>query len=314
MKDGFLLIDKPAGFTSFDVIARLRRLLNTRKIGHGGTLDPNVTGVLLILVGRATRAVDLIQRQDKAYEACIRLGVETDTQDIWGTVLAERAPELSVERIQRTIESFCGEQLQLPPMYSALKINGVRLYDLARQGKQVQRRQRPIKIYKISFLGPTEQPNEYRFALHCSKGTYVRTLCADIGSKLGCGACMSALRRTASHGFSIEQCVTLQQVEAAAAEGRADELLRPVRDLFYDLPPIRLSEKQTFLYRNGVGLDPARVPGVLYDSVYPVADFQQYTVYGADGVFLGIGQVDYDRREFRSIKMFISEENGDEEA
>lgn len=308
MKDGFLLIDKPAGFTSFDVIAKLRGILHQKKIGHGGTLDPNVTGVLPVFVGRATKAIDMLERQEKKYTATLRLGIETDTQDIWGKETAKSEPVRDLQKIRQTIEGFKGEQLQLPPMYSAIKINGVRLYDLAREGVVLPRESRKINIFEINFLGKTENEDEYKFSVYCSKGTYVRTLCADIGSQLGCGAVMTSLLRTMALGFSLDKCVTLEQVEKAAQEGRADELIRDVQELFSNLPPIYLSEKQTKLYKNGVGLDPQRVSGVIYDTAYVIADWQKYSVFGADGRFIGVGQVEYPKREFRSVKMFFNEE------
>ena len=308
MKDGFLLIDKPAGFTSFDVIAKLRGILHQKKIGHGGTLDPNVTGVLPVFVGRATKAIDMLERQEKKYTATLRLGIETDTQDIWGKETAKNEPVRDLQKIRQTIEGFKGEQFQLPPMYSAIKINGVRLYDLAREGVVLPRESRKINIFEINFLGKTENEDEYKFSVYCSKGTYVRTLCADIGSQLGCGAVMTSLLRTMALGFSLDKCVTLEQVEKAAQEGRADELIRDVQELFSNLPPIYLSEKQTKLYKNGVGLDPQRVSGVIYDTAYVIADWQKYSVFGADGRFIGVGQVEYPKREFRSVKMFFNEE------
>ena len=308
MKDGVLLINKPMGFTSFDVIAKLRGILKERKLGHGGTLDPNVTGVLPVFVGRATKAIDLVSRQEKKYTATFKLGLKTDTQDIWGDVLEEKEPERDIEKIKEAVLSFKGESMQLPPMYSAIRINGVRLYDLARGGKEIPRDARKINVYDIIFEGKTEKEDEYRFSVFCSKGTYVRTICADIGEKLLCGAVMTSLVRTESMGFKIENCVTLDEVQKAADEGRADELVRPVEDLFSDLPPIFLSEKNTHLYKNGVGLDPKRVTGVIYDTVYEVAAYQRYCVYGADRKFIGIGQVDYDKRQFKSVKMFFSGE------
>lgn len=308
MKDGFLLINKPAGFTSFDVIAKLRGMLKTKKIGHGGTLDPNVTGVLPVFVGRATKAIDILSRQEKKYTATFRLGIETDTQDIWGEILSEKAPEKDIEKIKATILGFKGERLQLPPMYSAIKINGVRLYDLAREGISVPREARKINIFDIEFMGKTENEDEYKFSVYCSKGTYVRTICADIGAELNCGAAMTSLVRTQALGFNLDECVTLEEVQKAADEQRVEELIRPVEDLFEALPPIILNEKQTKLYKNGVALLPQRVSGVIYDSALIIAEWQQYRVYSFDNKFIGIGAVKYPQREFRSVKMFYNEE------
>lgn len=304
MKDGVLLINKPMGFTSFDVIAKLRGILKERKLGHGGTLDPNVTGVLPVFIGRATKAIDLISRQEKRYTACFKLGIKTDTQDIWGDVLEETAPERDIEKIREAVLSFKGESMQLPPMYSAIRVNGVRLYDLAREGKEIERDARKINVYDIIFEGKTENEDEYKFSVLCSKGTYVRTICADIGEKLCCGAVMTSLVRTESMGFKIENCYTLEEVQKAADEGRAAELVRPIEDLFSDLVPIFLNEKNTHLYKNGVGLDPKRVEGVVCGT----EDLQRYCVYGADRKFIGIGQIDPNKNQFKSLKMFLSGE------
>ncbi|MBQ8337752.1 MAG: tRNA pseudouridine(55) synthase TruB [Oscillospiraceae bacterium] len=308
MKDGFLLINKPAGFTSFDVIAKLRGMLKTKKIGHGGTLDPNVTGVLPVFVGRATKAIDMLERQEKKYTATFKLGVETDTQDIWGKQISESEPIRDEEKIRETVLSFKGEQIQLPPMYSAIKINGVRLYDLAREGINVPRDSRKIKIHEIDFLGKTENEDEYKFSVYCSKGTYVRTLCADMGAKLGCGAAMTSLVRTQALGFDLSECISLEEVQKAADEGRAEELIRPVDELFSDLPPITLTEKQTKHFKNGLGLAPQRVSGVIYDSAFVIAEWQKYSVYSHEGVFLGVGQVEYPKREFKCQKLFNIED------
>ncbi|MBE6789058.1 MAG: tRNA pseudouridine(55) synthase TruB [Ruminococcaceae bacterium] len=308
MKDGFLLIDKPAGFTSFDVIAKLRGILKQKKIGHGGTLDPNVTGVLPVFLGKATKAIDMLERHEKKYTATFRLGIETDTQDIWGSVIEECEPVRDIEKIRETVLSFKGKQNQLPPMYSAIKINGVRLYDLARQGEIVPRESREIEIFDIDFLGKTENEDEYKFSVYCSKGTYVRTLCADIGAALGCGGTMTSLVRTMALGFEKSECVSLDEVQKAADEGGVDSLIHPVKDLFESYPPIYLSEKQTKMYKNGVALDPRRVSGVIYDTAYIVAEWQKYSVFSDKNEFLGVGQVKYPEREFRSLKLFFNEE------
>ena len=308
MKDGFLLVNKPQGYTSFDVIARLRGILKQKKLGHGGTLDPNVTGVLPVFVGRGTKAIDMLSNHDKKYTATFRLGLETDTQDIWGEVIKENEPERDIEKIKTCVLSFKGKQSQLPPMYSAIKVNGVRLYDLAREGKVVPREKREIEIYDIDFLGKTQNEDEYKITVYCSKGTYVRTICADIGALLGCGATMTSLVRTMAHGFELSECITLDEIQAAADENRAEELIKPVSELFSELPPIVLNESQEKMYRNGVSLDPKRVSGVIYDTAYVIAEWQKYAVFKENGVFLGIGQVKYPEREFKSLKLFYNEE------
>ena len=235
MKSGFILVNKPMGFTSFDVIAKLRGILKTKKLGHGGTLDPNATGVLPVFVEGATKAIDLLNRQDKKYIARIKLGIETDTQDIWGEVLSTCEPIRDEEKIKEAIESFKGEISQLPPMYSAIKINGVRLYDLARQGVEISRDERIVNIFSIKYLGKTENENEYEFSVHCSKGTYIRTLCVDIGEKLGCSAVMSSLCRTMALGFSIDDAVSLEKIEELSKEGRVDEIIGDTQKLFLTL-------------------------------------------------------------------------------
>ncbi len=306
MKDGVLLVNKPMDFTSFDVVAKLRGILKEKKLGHGGTLDPNVTGVLPVFIKKATRAIDLAPVSDKKYTATFKLGIKTETQDIWGEVIETRPPEKDIERIKEAVLSFKGKGKQLPPMYSAIKINGKRLYDLAREGIEVKRDLRDINIYKIDFEGQCGE-DEYKFSVHCSKGTYVRTICDDIGEKLSCGAAMTSLVRTEALGFSIDKAVTLEEIEKARDEGKLDDLIMPVDTLFEPYPPIVLSEKQSKMYKNGVGLDPQRVKGVIYDSAYRVAEGQNYRVYGSEGEFIGIGRVDYDKREFKTVKMFLSE-------
>ena len=198
--------------------------------------------------------------------------------------------------------------MQLPPMYSAIKINGVRLYDLAREGISVPREARKINIFDIDFMGKTENEDEYRFSVYCSKGTYVRTICADIGAELKCGGAMTSLVRTQALGFNLDECVTLEEVQKAADENRADDLIRPIEELFEDLPPITLNEKQTKFYKNGVALAPQKVSGVIYDSAFILAEQQKYRVYSFDNKFIGIGSVKYPEREFRSVKMFYNEE------
>lgn len=308
MRDGFLLVNKPMGFTSFDVIAKLRGMLGQKKIGHGGTLDPNVTGVLPIFLGRGTKAIDMLSNHDKKYVATFRLGVQTDTQDIWGEVIDTKESEKDIEKIRETVLSFKGKQNQLPPMYSAIKVNGVRLYDLAREGKVISRQEREIEVYDIEFLGKTENEDEYKISVYCSKGTYIRTLCADIGERLGCGAAMTSLVRVMAHGFDIADCHSLDEIQKMVDEKRVEEIIRPVKDLFSDLVPIYLEEKQEKMYKNGVVLDPKRVSGVIYDEAYVIAEWQKYAVYNKNGQFLGIGQVKYPEREFKSLKLFLSEE------
>lgn len=306
MKDGVLLINKPAGFTSFDVVAKLRGMLKTKKIGHGGTLDPNVTGVLPVFIGRATKAIDLAPDTDKSYTATIKLGVETNTQDIWGEVTCESSPEKDIDKIKQTVLSFKGEQNQLPPMFSAIKVNGVRLYDLAREGLNIERQTRKITVYDITFEGKTQNQDEYKFSVSCSKGTYVRTICADIGIKLGCGATMTSLVRTSALGFKLSDCVTLEEVQKAVDEGRVDELITSIDSVFESFPPIFLSEENEKPYLNGVSIPAKRVGGVIADANYELVKTLQYRVYTHDGKFVGIGKVFTPEAVFKSVKMFYN--------
>ena len=206
--DGIVIVDKPQGWTSQDVTARLRRVFGTRRIGHGGTLDPMATGVLPVFVGRATRAVEFFEHAEKTYETVLRLGITTDTEDMTGTVLTEENVSFTEEQLQETLAAFRGEILQVPPMYSALKVNGQKLCDLARKGKTVERQPRPITVHELTLVERGE--NTLRLRVRCSKGTYIRTLCKDIGEKLGCGGCMESLRRVAAGEYTIDEAVPLQ--------------------------------------------------------------------------------------------------------
>ena len=215
MANGIIIIDKPADWTSMDVCSKLRRLLDERRVGHAGTLDPMATGVLPVFVGRATRAVEFAESGGKTYVAGLKLGLETDTQDSTGQVLAEQSVTCDRAAVEAVLEGFRGDILQVPPMYSALKVNGKKLYQLARKGKTVERKPRPITIFGLDILRQ-DAPDHYTIQVTCSKGTYIRTLCHDIGQKLGCGGVMDALRRTEAAGFTLEQAVTVEQVVQAA--------------------------------------------------------------------------------------------------
>ena len=201
--NGIVIVDKPQDWTSQDVTARLRRVFNTRRIGHGGTLDPMATGVLPVFVGRGTRGVEFFEHAEKTYETVLRLGITTDTEDMTGTVLTERDVHITAEEAEAVLETFRGEILQVPPMYSALKVNGQKLCDLARKGKEVERKPRPITIHELTLLETGE--NTLRLRVRCSKGTYIRTLCKDIGEALGCGGCMQELRRVSAGEYTIEE-------------------------------------------------------------------------------------------------------------
>ena len=237
--NGIVIVDKPQDWTSQDVTARLRRVFNTRRIGHGGTLDPMATGVLPVFVGRATRGVEFFEHAEKTYETVLRLGLTTDTEDVWGETIEERPVEFTAEKLEAVLESFRGEILQIPPMYSALKVNGQKLCDLARKGKEVERKPRPITIQELTLLEVGE--NTLRLRVKCSKGTYIRTLCKDIGEALGCGGCMAQLRRVTAGEYTIEESVPLQQL----LETETPELyLRGVDTMFRNYPEVKLTANQ----------------------------------------------------------------------
>ena len=244
--NGIVIIDKPAGWTSQDVVSKLRGVLHTKRIGHGGTLDPMATGVLPVFVGRATRGVEFFEHAEKTYEAVLRLGITTDTEDITGTVLEEKTVSITQEAFEAALAQFRGQIQQIPPMYSAVKINGQKLCDLARKGKEVARKPRTVTIHALECLAFSG--NTARLRVHCSKGTYIRTLCKDIGEVLGCGGCMEALRRVTAGAYTIEEAVPLAQLVESETPER---LLRPVDTMFVQYPAITLTEKQTLRCRNG---------------------------------------------------------------
>ena len=272
MPNGIIIIDKPAGWTSMDVCAKLRGILHEKRVGHAGTLDPMATGVLPVFVGQATKAVSFAEGGKKVYEAVLLLGRVTDTQDTTGETLEERAVTVTADDMRAALPRFLGEIEQIPPMYSAIKVNGQKLYDLARQGKEVARKPRRITIYDLAL---TEELGNGQYALRveCSKGTYIRTLCHDLGQALGCGGCMAALRRTEASGFCIGEAVTL---EDAAREGEA--LLRPLDSLFRAYPAF--TTPNATLEKKCLCGNPLRVS--LADGIY--------RVYGCDGTFLALSE------------------------
>ena len=246
---GILLIDKPESWTSNDVVQKLRGVLRERRIGHAGTLDPMATGLLTAFVGRATRAVEFADADAKCYRAALRLGLETNTQDITGTVLQQREVEVTQSELEQALLRFQGEIMQTPPMYSAIKVNGERLYKLARRGEAVERAARKITIHSLQLVG--REGEDWILDIHCSKGTYIRTLCHDIGEALSCGGCMAALRRTQAGAFRLEDAYTLEEVIAAAGEGSAERLLLPIDTMFQTYPPMTVSAENEKRIRNG---------------------------------------------------------------
>ena len=244
--DGIVIIDKPAGWTSQDVVSKLRGIFQTRRIGHGGTLDPMATGVLPVFVGRATRGVEFFEHAEKTYAATLQLGITTDTEDTTGTVLEEKPVAVSREQFLAALEGFRGEIQQIPPMYSALKVNGQKLYELARKGKEVERKPRTITIHQLDcleFNGTTA-----KIRVRCSKGTYIRTLCKDIGEALGCGGCMAALRRIAAGAYTIAEAIPLAELVASEDPG---QFLQPVDSMFTQYDAIKLTSNQEKRCRNG---------------------------------------------------------------
>ncbi|MBQ1169897.1 MAG: tRNA pseudouridine(55) synthase TruB [Oscillospiraceae bacterium] len=244
--NGIVIVDKPQDWTSQDVTARLRRVFNTRRIGHGGTLDPMATGVLPVFVGRGTRGVEFFEHAEKTYETVLRLGLTTTTEDVWGETIEEKSVEFTTEKLETVLESFRGEILQVPPMYSALKVNGQKLCDLARKGKEVERKPRPITIHELTLLEVGE--NTLRLRVRCSKGTYIRTLCKDIGEALGCGGCMAQLRRVTAGEYTIEEAVPLQVLLDTE---NPEQYLRGVDTMFRNYPEIKLTPNQEKRCRNG---------------------------------------------------------------
>ena len=271
--DGIVIVDKPQDWTSQDVVSKLRGVFQTRRIGHGGTLDPMATGVLPVFVGRATRGVEFFEHAEKTYEAVLRLGLHTDTEDITGTVLAEKEVNITAEQFLSVLENFRGQIQQVPPMYSAMKVNGQKLCALARKGREVERQPRTITIHKLECLEFTGKTA--RLLVHCSKGTYIRTLCKDIGEALGCGGCMESLRRVTAGEYTIENAVPLQTlIESSDPSG----YLLPVDSMFRQYPAVTLTEKQEKCCRNGVAFTTNLPEGT-------------YRVYAASGEFLALSHM-----------------------
>lgn len=267
MPSGILIIDKPAGWTSMDVCAKVRGIFHEKRVGHGGTLDPMATGVLPVFVGRATRGVEFFEHAEKTYETELLLGVATDTEDTTGTVLTRREVSVTPGQLAAVLERFRGEIMQIPPMYSALKVNGQKLYDLARKGRQVERQPRPVTIHELTLL--SREGDTLRLRVRCSKGTYIRTLCADIGEALGCGGCMQALRRTQAGEYTIAEAVPLQQLLEAA---EPEIYLRDVDTMFRGYPAVKLTVNQEKRCRNGNAFS-VSLPGGTYRAYSQSGEF-----------------------------------------
>ena len=293
MANGILVIDKPQGWTSMDVCAKLRGMFHEKRVGHAGTLDPMATGVLPVFIGRATRAVQFAAESDKEYIAGLRLGVVTNTQDTTGEVLEERPVDVTRDQLWTALERFHGQIEQVPPMYSAIKINGKKLYELARKGKEVERRPRSVAIRALGLLGWPDAGEDFSLRVVCSKGTYVRTLCHDIGQALGCGGCMSSLRRVKAAGFTLTDCVTLEAVQEAVDRGEGESLLLPVDEYFARngwKASVTVRPAAEKVLRNGGQVG---TPGVEMEC----------RVYSESGEFLGLGSSEGAR--LKLIKSFF---------
>lgn len=298
--NGVILIDKPKEFTSFDVIAVMRKLCKQKKAGHTGTLDPNATGVLPVLLGCATKAQDLIENHDKTYIADFKLGMISDTLDIWGNVTENEKPHIVREKFENTLENFVGEIEQIPPMFSAVQINGQRLYDLARKGIDVEREGRKVTVYNATLLDFDAENQSGQIEVSCSKGTYIRTIIDDIGKALGCGAVMSGLRRTKACGFSIDECITLEKAKELAENGTLESRLISTERLFMNYEQILVSEAQAKRFKNGGALDIGRTALKNRELV----DEKRYRVKSRDGEFMGLGIVDLQNGAIKVLKLF----------
>ena len=297
--NGIIVIDKENGYTSFDVVAKMRRICGEKKIGHTGTLDPMATGVLPILIGNATKAQSLLPESDKEYEATLSFGITTDTLDITGKVLSQTESNVKSEDLEAVLPQFRGDIMQLPPMYSAVSKDGVRLYELARKGLVTEREARPITVYKLDLLNFDEQLQSAQILVKCSKGTYIRSICDDIGQALGCGAVMTSLRRVTACGYTLDDAITLEKAKELSENGMLEEYLRPTESVFACYPLVKVTEAQAVRFKNGVGLMLSRTD--VDDSSENGA---YYRVYNSSDVFLGLGYVNKEKEELSVKKQF----------
>ena len=295
---GVLIVNKHADATSHDIVNKIRRLYGTRRVGHTGTLDPMATGVLVVLVGRAAKASEYLASDRKQYRAVLRLGLTTDTEDTTGTVLTTSESIPDVETVNAVLPAFCGKIQQIPPMYSSLKVNGKKLVDLAREGQVIERQAREIEIFGLE-MEATDSPSDYKLTVTCSGGTYIRTLCADIGAKLGCGGVMAALERTEACGFSISQAHTISELEDMTAEERIS-LLIPTERLFDPLPCVKVSEFHERLIRSGCAVLQKKLKCDLTLS-------QQVRICDANGNFFALGEIveTEEGLAVKSVKLFV---------
>ena len=290
MANGILIVDKPAGWTSQDVVSKLRGVFHERRVGHGGTLDPMATGVLPVFFGRATRAVEFFEHAEKVYLATLRLGTVTDTQDITGNVLAQNDAAVTPEALGAVLPRFLGKQQQIPPMYSAIKIGGKKLYELARAGKEVERKPRDIEVFDLVLRN--SDGVDHSLYIHCSKGTYVRTLCHDIGAALGCGGCMAALRRVRAGAYEEGSAVTMEEI---LKHPSPEELLLATDTLFSSHPALTLTPAQEKKCRNGADFTASCKDGC-------------WRIYAQSGEFLALAESSHGR--IHTIKSFFEPQNG----
>lgn len=297
--NGILCINKPQEYTSFDVVARIRGMSKTKRVGHSGTLDPLATGVLPIFIGNATKACDMLPDDNKSYIADFKFGLTTDTLDISGKVIEKFDKKVYIEDIIKSLDNFRGDIQQIPPMYSAVRINGQRLYDIARQGREIDREPRNATIFKLELLGFDFETQTGKLEVSCSKGTYIRTIINDIGEKLGSGGIMTGLCRTHACGFALTDCVTLEEAQQLTIDNALEARLLPVDRIFLHLPRINLNEIQSVKFRNGVKLDLNRVIYKDIDSLH--------RVYDNDKVFMGLASLDKEDMALVIEKMFYQE-------
>ena len=297
--NGIIVIDKENGYTSFDVVAKMRRICGEKKIGHTGTLDPMATGVLPILIGNATKAQSLLPESDKEYEATFSFGITTDTLDITGKVLSQTESNVKSEDLEAVLPQFRGDIMQLPPMYSAVSKDGVRLYELARKGLVTEREARPITVYKLDLLNFDEQLQSAQILVKCSKGTYIRSICDDIGQVLGCGAVMTSLRRVTACGYTLDDAITLDKAKDLSEKVMLEEYLRPTESVFACYPSVKVTEAQAVRFKNGGGLMLSRT-----DVDDNSENGAYYRVYNSSDVFLGLGYVNKEKEELSVKKQF----------
>lgn len=298
--NGVIVVNKPAEFTSFDVVAVLRKICNERKIGHCGTLDPNATGVLPVLLGRAAKAQDILPNHDKSYVAEFVLGKVTDTLDIWGEVLSEEKTSVTKEQLLSVIPEFTGEIEQIPPMYSAVQINGQRLYDLARKGIEVERKARKITVYSLELFDFDEKTQRGKMRVVCSKGTYIRTLIDDIAKRFCSGGCMTSLVRDSACGFTLEDAYTLDELRALSEKGETEKALLSTESLFVRYEEVFLSDAQAKRYANGGALDINRVR----QKPENMSDGEIFRIKSQDGIFMGLGIYKAETQEIKVYKHF----------